>query len=170
MNSKKNWTQTTWDSIIDTVWQFSTETTFGWLWCGSFCHAPNAKPAKPESGRNHVRTRKGCLKQDEFPSTKELLSFHDSRTNIAKSNHNSREQESSQPYHGDGTCSFLRTRSKLNWKRAPFLRLLRPQYRSSSARPCTGVQVFIGSKVQCLFCFETCAAEGKKREGMQILK
>ena len=36
----------------------------------------------------------------------------------------------------------------------------------------TGVEVFIGSKVQCLFCSESCTTEGRgeKREGVQISK
>ena len=29
---------------------------------------------------------------------------------------------------------------------------------------CTGVEVFIGSKVQCLFCVETCSTEGRGGE------
>ena len=33
-----------------------------------------------------------------------------------------------------------------------------------------GVELLIGSKVQCLFCYETCPTKGrgKKREGVQI--
>ena len=36
----------------------------------------------------------------------------------------------------------------------------------------TGVKLFVGSKVPCMFCFEICIAEGEgeKREGMLISK
>ena len=36
--------------------------------------------------------------------------------------------------------------------------------RSSINLSCTGIEVFIGSKVQCLFCFETCTTEGRGGE------
>ena len=32
----------------------------------------------------------------------------------------------------------------------------------------SGVKLLIGPKVQCLFCFEMCTAEGTEREGVQI--
>ena len=34
----------------------------------------------------------------------------------------------------------------------------------------TGFRLFIGSKAQCLFYFEICTTEGKKREGAQFSK
>ena len=49
---------------------------------------------------------------------------------------------------------------------------LRQKLDARDGEQCTGVKIFIGSKVLCVFCFKICTPEGRgeKREGMQISK